>query len=96
MLFTANEIVKLAGADPKLIGKVRVRIGGVSVNKPDHVLNVQDAESVMLIVGDKELEAKLPKRDELSAETKAAKDAQGKLLNERQLARREAAAKSEK
>lgn len=52
MKFKAKDILEKAGYEPaSKIGKVRVRIGGVSVNDPEHIINVQDAKEVDILVG---------------------------------------------
>ena len=50
--YSAVEIVKEAGGDPKAIGAMRVRIGGLPVNKPDQLIMVQPGvESLEVIIG---------------------------------------------
>lgn len=63
MKYTAIDILLLAGVETPgdKIGKVSVSIGGVVVNDPQKVVNVQDAETVECSVGGKTFTAKLPK-----------------------------------
>ena len=53
--YTAVEVVKEAGFDPKLIGKVKVRIAGIrGIATPDHKINIQKGvKEVTVVVGDK-------------------------------------------
>lgn len=60
MVYTASEIVALAGVDPKEIGKVRVRIAGLPVNRPDHLVNMGNATRASVIVGVEKHEVELP------------------------------------
>ena len=77
-IFTAAEVVEFAGQDPKKIGKVRVRIGGIPVNRPDHVINFGDAKKVDLIVGVDSYEAELPSQDGLSSDAQKVKEKEGR------------------
>lgn len=83
MLHTAAEIVALAGIEADVIGKVRVNIGGIPVNRPDHLINVQDAKTVTLIVGLDEVEVTLPEEGAPSEAVTAVKEAHGRVLTEK-------------
>lgn len=55
MRYTALDILKAAGVEnPKeKIGKMRVNIAGISVNRADHVVNLQSAKTCDVLVGSK-------------------------------------------
>ncbi len=56
MKYLAKEIITAAGKNPdEVIGKVSCNIGGVVVNRPDHILNLQDAKSVEVIVANEKI-----------------------------------------
>lgn len=50
--YTAEELLNEAGFDGDKLGKVRVRIGGIPVNKPDHVINIPaGSDKIDVLVG---------------------------------------------
>lgn len=52
MKYLASEILEKAGVNvEETVGKVGVSIGGINVNTADHIINVQDATTVEIIVG---------------------------------------------
>lgn len=52
MKYLASEILEKAGVNiEETVGKVGISIGGINVNTPDHIINVQDATTVEIIVG---------------------------------------------
>jgi soluble P-type ATPase len=66
MKYLASEILEKAGVNvEETVGKVSVRIGGVVVNKPDHVINTQKETEVEVIVANEE-----PKTVQLEAQEK--------------------------
>lgn len=83
MKYTALDILKIAGVETpeEKIGKVRVRIGGVPVRKPDTLVNVQDNKELALIVGNEKIDVTLPEEQpaEAVANTKAAHEKRGKV-----------------
>ncbi|QDP67651.1 MAG: hypothetical protein Tp172MES00d2C118482111_45 [Prokaryotic dsDNA virus sp.] len=61
MKYLAKEIVAAAGKNPdEVIGKVSVNIAGVTVNKPDHIVNLQDATTASVRIGTETTEVTLP------------------------------------
>ena len=79
MKYTALEIIGFAGVEkPKTkIGKVSCSIGGVVVNTPDHVINVQDASEIDVIVANELFTASLPEDGEPTKAVRAALKAKG-------------------
>jgi len=71
--YTAKEILVLAGVESPetIIGKKRVRIGGLSVRTLDHIINVQ-SPSIEITVGNETVTVEVPEREETSEEVKAA------------------------
>lgn len=66
MKYTSLDLLKLAGVEnpEDKIGKVKVSIGGVTVNKPDHIINIQDEKTVECLVAGKKFVAKIVKQTE--------------------------------
>lgn len=79
MKYTALELLTLAGVETpeEKIGKFGVSIGGVVVNKPDHIINLQDAKDVEIIVAKEVYKATLDDRTEPSEEVKNALKVKG-------------------
>lgn len=79
MKYTASEILKAAGVDSPetVVGKMSVSIGGVTVNRLDQVINMQDADTALVRYGTESVEATLPNRDTISDELIAALEAKG-------------------
>ena len=65
MKYLAKEIVEKAGVDVSVIGTVAITIGGISVNEADHIIDMQDAEEVTVLIGTDEYTVELPEEDEL-------------------------------
>ena len=66
MKYLAKEIVEKTGVDAdEVIGKVSIDIGGISVNSWDHVIDMQDAEKVTVLIGTDEYVVELPETDDL-------------------------------
>ena len=63
MKYTALSLLEIAGVeDPAAaLNKRSVNIAGVTVNNPDHIINMQDATEVTVIANDKEYTGELPK-----------------------------------
>lgn len=69
MKYTSNEILKLAGVeDPtQVVGKMRVRIGGISIRATDQLINVLD-DIVSVTIGNEVAEITLTPREGVSEE----------------------------
>lgn len=80
MKYTASELLRIAGVEQPqdVIGSVSVRIGGIAVNRPDHVINLQGATEVEIQVANERETVQLPTdRTEPSEEVKTAIKAKG-------------------
>jgi len=88
MRYTALEILKFAGVEKpnSKFGKFGINIAGVVVNKPDHIVNMQDSTEAKVIVGNEAFTAKLPKQDDTSDEVKSALKAKGEKATESRIA----------
>ena len=91
MRYTSLEILKLAGIEnpESQVGKIGISIGGVTVNTPDHVINMQDATEVKVIFGKELLTVELPKQDTHSEDVQKAIDTKGKAVTAALKARKE-------
>lgn len=65
MKYLAKEIIEKTGVEVSVIGTVSIDIGGISVNEADHVIDMQDAEKVTVLIGTEEFEVELPETDPL-------------------------------
>ena len=85
MKYTALEILNIAGVEnaEKKVGKMSCSIGGIFVNKLDHLIELQDAKKVTVIVAKEEYEAKLKAQREPSQEVKAVLEQKGKEATEK-------------
>lgn len=51
---TAKEILEAVGVTADILGKVKVRIGGIrGIVTPEHVINVLNSGTLDILVGDK-------------------------------------------
>jgi hypothetical protein len=84
MKYTAKEILEAAGVTDTdaVFGKFRCHIGGVVVNRPDHIINVPEAKTVSVLIGVETEEVTLPERSEPSDEVKAVIKAKGEKSTE--------------
>lgn len=80
MIYTALEVLEAAGIEQpeEKIGKFGISIGGVTVNTPDHLINVQAETTVSVRVGREYFTAHLPERDEPSEAVQKARAAKSK------------------
>jgi hypothetical protein len=58
MRYLAKDLLELAGV--KLPANKSVLIAGLTINKPDHIINIQDAKSVDMLVEEKKYTATIP------------------------------------
>lgn len=67
MKYTALEIVTKTGIEnPEAVfGARSVDIGGIPVNTPDHIVDAQDADHVVVTIGTEVFKAMLPEEDPL-------------------------------
>lgn len=88
MKYTALEILKAGSVEePKAkFGKFAINIAGVTVNKPDHIVNTQDAKTVLVRVGRETEEVTLPERTEPSEAVQNALKAKGEASTEARIA----------
>lgn len=86
MKYTAIEILKMAEIETpeEKLGAIAITIGGVNVNTPDHVINIQDAKTVSVVVGSESKEVTLPEDAPARSEgVVAVKEAKGKEATEK-------------
>lgn len=82
-IYTALEILTIAGIEKpeEKIGKMRVRIGGIPVNKPDHLVYVSPgSEALIIIVGIESFDVSLesgPEEKEISTGAREKLDKDG-------------------
>ena len=83
MKYTAKEILTLAGVEKpeEIVGKMRVRIGGISVRKLDHIINVKSG-TLEVVVGVEKADVEIPERAEHSDEVRASIKAKGVAASE--------------
>lgn len=99
--YTAAEIVSELGYKPEeIIGKVRVRIGGLPVNRVDHLVVVQaGVEKLDVIVGTERTEVELEKAEKelfVSQDAKDALEMKGAKASEQARKMQEAKAQAQK
>lgn len=74
--YTAEEILTEAGFDTDEIGEIRITIGGLNVNKPNHVINIPEAsdDELEVIVGNEVKTLTLGKREKEMTLSKGAQE----------------------
>lgn len=78
-IYTAKELLETAGFNAEVIGKVRVRIGGIAgIVTPEHLINTGHSEKIDVLVGADLVTLELENQEEvvLSEGAKAVKDAE--------------------
>lgn len=70
MRYLAIHLLELAGVETpgEKIGKVGVNVAGVTVNDPNHIINIQDAKSVDILVGPDKFTAAIPETQDAAHE----------------------------
>jgi hypothetical protein len=98
--YTVEEILTEAGFNPEMVGKVRVRIGGIPVNKHGHIIRIVEEGKLVVLAGTESKEVDIVEASEeltVSPETKKALEAKGaemsKKIEEREKASEELAKK---
>lgn len=81
MIYTSSELLKLAGLKPEeVLGKVGVTIGGLNVNKPNHLINVKSPK-IKITAGEKSYDVEVPERETESEEVQAVRAEHAKIAN---------------
>ena len=92
--YTAKEILAIAGVEKPedVVGKMRVRIGGISVRELDKIVNVK-GESVDVLIGTETATVTVPERpetevsDDLESARKVRGEKSTKAFNASQIAK---------